>query len=291
MSTPGPLETLYTVGRGPALPLPQDLSALYGRLEFPPRPGRPWVIGNFVSTLDGVVALNTPGTRTGGGEISGFNEHDRMVMGVLRAIADAVVIGAGTLRSVPDHRWIAPYIYPPLQQAYQQVRDQLGQAEPPLQVIVTAQGEVDLALPVFQSGEVPVQIVTTPTGADRLSRQVYPSWVQISVAEGTGAVSAAAVLASIARTRSCNRILVEGGPKLMSNFFAEELLDELFLTLAPQVAGRDGSTERPGFVDGKQFAPTHPVWGNLVDLRRSGSHLFLRYAFSGTARATPGAQR
>ena len=67
----------------------------------------------------------------------------------------------------------------------------------------------------------------------------------------------------------------------MTHFFAEGLLDELFLTLAPQVAGRDDSSERPGFVDGKHFAPEHPVWGTLIDLRRSKSHLFLRYAFPG----------
>jgi hypothetical protein len=47
------------------------------------------------------------------------------------------------------------------------------------------------------------------------------------------------------------------------------------------VVGRDGSTERPGFVDGKLFAPDSPRWGALVDLRRSSSHLFLRYAFPG----------
>jgi hypothetical protein len=73
----------------------------------------------------------------------------------------------------------------------------------------------------------------------------------------------------------------------MGNFFEEGLLDELFLTLAPQVAGRDGSTERPGLVDGKQFAPEHPLWGTLVDLRRGGSHLFLRYAFARTADSRP----
>jgi riboflavin biosynthesis pyrimidine reductase len=48
-------------------------------------------------------------------------------------------------------------------------------------------------------------------------------------------------------------ILVEGGPLLMGDFFAERLLDELFLTLAPQIAGRDGSVERPGFVAGKRL--------------------------------------
>ena len=74
-------------------------------------------------------------------------------------------------------------------------------------------------------------------------------------------------------------ILVEGGPLLIGEFFAEQQLDELFLTLAPQIAGRDDSVERPGLVTGKLFAPEHPIWGRLVGVKRSGSHLFLRYAF------------
>ena len=70
-----------------------------------------------------------------------------------------------------------------------------------------------------------------------------------------------------------------GGPQLLGDFFAEGLLDELFLTLAPQIAGRDTSTERPGLVTGQRFAPEHPLWGTLVSVKRAGSHLFLRYAF------------
>ena len=57
---------------------------------------RPHVFSNFVTTLDGVVSLNTKG-HASGGDISGFNAQDRMVMGLCRAIADVVIIGTGTL--------------------------------------------------------------------------------------------------------------------------------------------------------------------------------------------------
>lgn len=280
MSALEPLETLYVSERGPTAPLPGALSALYGRLAFPPRTGRPYVIGNFVSTLDGVVALNTPGVRSGGAEISGFNAHDRMVMGLLRAIAGATVVGAGTLRSVPNHIWTANAIYPPLADAYQRLRADLGLTEPPLTVIVTARGEVDLSLPVFQSDETSTLIVTTRAGGELLAGQSAPPSMRISVMEGDGSVSAADVLRAISRERACDVVLTEGGPTLMSEFIAAGLLDELFLTLAPQVAGRDRSTPRPGFVDGSLFAPERPAWGTLVDVRRGGSHLFLRYAFA-----------
>jgi hypothetical protein len=111
MNTLIPLEALYDVEHGSAVPLPPDLATLYGSLQFQAHRGRPYVMGNFVSTLDGVVTLNMPG-QSGGGPISGFNQHDHLVMGLLRAVADAVIVGAGTLRAVQEHRWTAAYIAP-----------------------------------------------------------------------------------------------------------------------------------------------------------------------------------
>jgi riboflavin biosynthesis pyrimidine reductase len=279
MTEPAPLETLFDVTRGTDLPLPEELTAVYGDLRFPAHPGRPHVFGNFVATLDGVVSLGVPG-KAGGGEISGFNPHDRMVMGLLRAVADAVVIGAGTLHTAsPDHRWTADYVYPPLADAYQSLRASLGKPDPPLNVVVSASGELDLDRRLFRSGEVPVLIVTSPSGAERIGAHALPPSVQVVVYDNPGTFSARSVLAAICRARPSERVLVEAGPRLMGDFLAEEQLDELFLTLAPQVAGRDGSLERPGLVAGKRFAPEDPRWGTLVSLKRAGSHLFLRYSF------------
>jgi len=237
------------------------------------------VIGNFVTTLDGVVTLNEPG-HASGGDISGFNRHDQLVMGLLRAVADAVIVGAGTLRSVPQHRWTAQYIYPAQALAYQQLRTSLGRPAQPLNVIVTAHGEVNLSLPVFQSGEVPVLLVTTTQGAERLSVQRLPPGVELQAIQSTGPLSASVILEAVNRVRQSEVILVEGGPQLLGDFLAGRLLDELFLTLAPQIAGRDGEVERPGLVSGKRFAPEHSLWGTLVSVKRAGSHLFLRYAFA-----------
>src|SRR5215471_6092226 len=93
--------------------LPPELASVYGRLAFPPHAGRPYVIGNFVTSLDGVTSLQVPG-KAGGGPISGSNPYDHLVMGLLRAAADAVIVGAGTLRASPHHVWSAAYIYPEL---------------------------------------------------------------------------------------------------------------------------------------------------------------------------------
>ncbi|MBI3942304.1 MAG: dihydrofolate reductase family protein [Chloroflexi bacterium] len=282
MSAIGPLEALYDAGEGEGLPLPGVLAELYGELGFPAHAGRPYVIANFVSTLDGVVSLNVPG-HMGGVDISGANQHDRVVMGLLRAVADAVIIGAGTLRATPRHLWTAEHVYPALAAAYRELRAALGKETVPLQVIVTGRGEIDLGQPVFQSGKVPVLIVTTHQGRQALAQKDLPSWVQVEAAtEGATltvgtALSVQEILEAVGRARSCDLILSEAGPHLMGDLLAANAVDELFLTLAPQIAGRDGKVERPGLVAGKSFAPEHPRWHRLISVKRGGEHLFLRY--------------
>jgi riboflavin biosynthesis pyrimidine reductase len=276
-----PLEYLYEADRGEngrEIPLPPILAALYGHLGFPARSQQPLVIGNFITTLDGVAAFNDTDL-VGGGDIGGSNKQDRMVMGLLRAVADAVVIGAGTQRSVPKHRLAAQYIYPGLADVFQELRITMGKSEPPLNVIVTARGDLNLALPIFQSGEVPVLIVTNTHGEERIRQQRLSPSVQVISVHGSGLLSASDILNAIRLARQSEILLVEGGPQLMGNFLEERRLDELFLTLAPQVAGRDKFAQRPGLVAGKLFAPEHPLWGTLIGVKRGGSHLFLRYAF------------
>jgi riboflavin biosynthesis pyrimidine reductase len=279
MIPPAPLESLFDAARGDDLPLPPDLSALYGPLRFPACDGRPYVIGNFVTTLDGVASLSATGLE-GGGPISGSNPHDRMVMGLLRAVADAVIVGAGTLRSVPRHLWTAEYIFPPLADSYRQLRAALEKHASPLNVIVTARGEIEPALPVFRSGDVKTLVVTTPAGARSIRERGLSGTVGIEEVKSAGGIGARTILAAIGRVRPGKIFLVEGGPQLMGDFFAGKCLDELFLTLAPQIAGRDATVERPGFVAGKRFAPEHPLWGALTGVKRGGSHLFLRYVFA-----------
>jgi riboflavin biosynthesis pyrimidine reductase len=273
------LESLFDAARGDDLPLPSDLSAFYGPLRFPTCDGRPYVIGNFVTTLDGVASLSDPGL-PGGSAISGSNPHDRMVMGLLRSVADAVIVGAGTLRSVPRHLWTAEYIFPNLAGSYRTLRVASGKSEPPLNVIVTARGQIDPDLPVFRSGEVRTLVVTTPEGARSIRERGLSGTVGIEEVKSAGGFGAREILSAVGHVRPGKIYLVEGGPRLMGDFLAERCLDELFLTLAPQVAGRDGTDERPGFVAGKRFAPERPLWGTLAGAKRGGDHLFLRYSFA-----------
>jgi riboflavin biosynthesis pyrimidine reductase len=239
----------------------------------------PHVFSNFVTTLDGVVSFNTRG-HASGGDISGFSAQDRMVMGLLRAVADMVIIGAGTLCADRRHVWTAAAIFPELAGEYHRLSEALGQRGPPLNVVVSGSGRIDLRLPIFTSGKVRALIMTTNAGAKRLRAQRASDSVDIRAIRGSGTtIAASAILAEANRVRPGQRILVEGGPRLLGDFYAEHLVDEQFLTVAPQIAGRDVGDRRLSLVMGKTFGPGEAPWGTLVDVRRGGSHLFQRYSF------------
>jgi riboflavin biosynthesis pyrimidine reductase len=275
-----PLERLAEFRAGDAVPLPARLARLYGPLRLPRVRSRPYVYSNFVSSLDGVVSFNVRG-HASGGDISGFSPVDRMVMGLLRACADAIVIGAGTLAADARHVWTPQAIYPSLAQDYAKLRRALGLAPVPCNVVVTGSGLVGLRLPIFASGEVPALIVTTPAGAARLRAQRIPATVALRVVRASrGTISPRAILATVRRALGARRILVEGGPHLLGDLYAARLIDEQFLTIAPQFVGRDTGDRRLSLVMGRLFAPGHGRWATLRDVRRGREHLFLRYAFA-----------
>lgn len=277
MSLPAPLVTLLEPDEtDDLLPLPPALASRYGRLAFPASSDRPYVIANFVETLDGVVSLGVTG-HAGGGDISGNNELDRMVMGLLRATADAVIIGAGVLRVSPTHFWTPDAAYSPLAGEYQQLRDALGKPGPPLHVIVSGSGLIDLTLPVFASERVPVLVVTTENGYGRLSTIDVPDSVTVAVGGDGLNLSGRTIIDAIRRSRPCEIILSEAGPHLFGTLIDSGSVDELFVTLAPQIAGRDADAARLGLVEGITFAPEVPFWAELISLKQGGSHLFLRY--------------
>ena len=78
--------------------LPEAICAFYaGDWHIPDPKERPYIYSNFVISRDGRVSFNEPG-HLGGGEVSGFNPHDRWLMALLRARADAIIMGDNTLR-------------------------------------------------------------------------------------------------------------------------------------------------------------------------------------------------
>jgi riboflavin biosynthesis pyrimidine reductase len=73
------------------------------------------------------------------------------------------------------------------------------------------------------------------------------------------------------------RLLHEGGPTLFGQFLGANVVDELFLTLSPQVAGRKADAIRPGLVQGVEFMPECAPGFQLLSVRQRAEHLYLRY--------------
>jgi riboflavin biosynthesis pyrimidine reductase len=248
--------------------MPRELEAIYGRLGFADRV----LYSNFVTSLDGVVTLGSE--PSAGSIISGRNMADRFLMGLLRACADAVLLGAGTLRATPGHRWTPEHIYPAMAAAFAQLRQNLGRKPSPRLVVFTTGGEIDLSHPAVVGG---ATVVTSRAGVKTLQGRLPESCDVIEVGT-SGAVDVASAVAEL-RARGYDVLLTEGGPHLVGELIKKDLLDEAFITISPVVAGRDREV-RHGMVAGVEILPARQLWSRLLSVRRGGDFLFLRYGLN-----------
>jgi riboflavin biosynthesis pyrimidine reductase len=262
-----PLTLLYERPGGPLFDLPDELRRLYGGgIGFPRRS----LITNFVSTIDGVVAI--PGLRQSNRLISDASEADRFVMGLLRACADAVLVGSGTMLASPTALWTAERAYSPAADAYVELRGRIGRATRPEIAIVTGSGSIDLAHPVLEAGAL---VLTTERGAAELGNRL-PASSQTVVLPGREDVDLRAAVAFL-RDRGNELILSEGGPTLFGSLLAAGLVDELFLTISPLLAGRSQSAARSSLVEETELLPSDRLRTRLLGARSHGDHLFVRY--------------
>jgi riboflavin biosynthesis pyrimidine reductase len=268
--------------------LSASLTDLYdGDLRFPASPaGRPFVIANFVSTLDGVVSYQIKG-QAGGSTISGSDPADRFIMGLLRASADAVMVGARTVQDVsPESLWIPEYSYPDAKYLYNDYRANiLHKPEYPFLVVVSGNGRLDLERAIFRTPGMRTIVITTAAGRDALARAgaTKLSSVQIHALDARGGtIDPLAILRLLYTQLGVRRLLHEGGPTLFGQFLAKEAIDELFLTLSPQIAGRRTDAIRPGLVQGTEFMPNCAPWFQLLSVKQSAAHLYLRYQSTGS---------
>jgi riboflavin biosynthesis pyrimidine reductase len=256
-------------------PIPDPLREAYGgSLLIPLREDRATVLMNFVATLDGVVALG-PGEQAGGAVISGHNDADRFVMALLRAVADIVLMGAGTVAGGSSHQWTAAHLQPVFAPVFREWRAALGLAEEPTVVIVSGGGDLRLGRRGLDDPSVPVVVATTPTGAGRLRQSGLPGHARIEVAGGGDHLVGEEIAEILARVGG-RVVLSEGGPHLYGDLVAADLVDELFLTLAPQIVGR-GEGGRLGLIEGVELSAEGARWHELASIKRDRDHLFLRY--------------
>ncbi|MGD0731920.1 MAG: dihydrofolate reductase family protein [Terracidiphilus sp.] len=267
----------------PETALPQELRELYdGDLRLhAPGAARPFVIANFVSTLDGVVSYEIK-NNSGGSAISGANPPDRFIMGLLRASADAVLVGAGTLRDLSAKSlWTPEYVYPDAKRLYAEYRvNALHKPEYPLLAIVSASGQLELERAVFRTPAMRTVVITTSAGKDELTRRGAATLDSLdlhALDSNTGAIAPQAMLELLQSQYAVKTLLHEGGPTLFGQFLAADAIDELFLTLSPQIAGRGRDAARPALVQGVQFMPDSAPWFQMVSLKEQAAYLYLRY--------------
>lgn len=275
------MHTLYERAPAPANTLPPELAAAYdGGLVVPDgQPGeRPYVLVNFIETLDGVISYTQPGEPYQG-TVGGKSDTDHMVMGILRARADAVIFGAGSLREDKGHIHTPAFISPPHAEAYAAMRAALGKGETqPLSVVMSASGQIDLDERTFHSPDLRVVVVTTDVGEERLRGEPLPVGVEVRAVDGAATVDVQAMLRLLADDYGVRVALNEGGPLVLASFLAAGAVDELFLTLAPQLAGRAVERPRRALVEGVAFSPADAPNARILSVKQAGEHLFLRYA-------------
>ena len=254
-------------GPGHELPLPPALRGVYGGdLALP----EPCLYANFVATVDGVVAVpSLPGSNR---LISGGSEADRFLMGTLRAAADAVLIGSGTLRASPQGRWRPETVYPPAAESFAALRHELGYDASPRVAVLTASGSIAPEHPVLADGAL---VLTTETGAARLAG-LLPDAAELAVLPGDAEVDVGAAV-SLLYSRGHRRILSEAGPHVFGSLVEADLVDDLFLTVSPLLAG-SGMSASYGLVEGAALLPERTEEAGLRSVRLHGSHLFLHYA-------------
>jgi riboflavin biosynthesis pyrimidine reductase len=178
--------------------------------------------------------------------------------------------------------WTSEFIYPPEAASYSELRQSLGLAPSPRLVVVSASGNLDGSAPALAQGAL---VVTTQLGYERL-RGRLPEASTLRVLRPDGYIEPSEILELI-RAEGHGLVLTEGGPTLLGSFLGANLVDELFLTLSPLLAGGEGAGRRH-LVEGVGFEGDCLRQAVLMSVRRSGAHLFLRYDLEAARKAAAG---
>jgi riboflavin biosynthesis pyrimidine reductase len=263
--------------RDSARGLPEAVRDVYrGDWVIPETASGLYCYSNFVMSHDGRVSFNVAG-HEGGGDVSDFNPHDQWLMGLLRARADAVIVGANTLRTESEHIWTSEFIYPEDAEGFANLRDAENRSRNPVQVFVTRSGDITSDAAVFHDSSLSIVVVTSHEGQKNLAVAGLPH-VSVVVA-GEKDVDIPRALKVLRDEFGVQTLLCEGGPRVYGAFVSSKALDEEFLTLSPVLVGAGEGQSRPGLIEGFALNPGSPQRARLLSVRRASDHLFLRTQF------------
>lgn len=233
-----------------------ELAAAYAYPEPQVTGGRPWLRANMVSTLDGAAQHE-------GRSQPISSAADMRIFGTLRALADVVVVGAETVRR-------EGYRPARARAEFAELRAAAGQGPAPAIAVVSTSLDLDFSLPLFTSPLVPTLILTGAGAPAQRVAEAERAGARVLVAgDGAGIDPARAVraLADAGHTR----LLTEGGPRLLGQLAAADVLDELCLTISPMLTAGDAQR----IAGGPSVADPHRF--TLACLLEEDGFLFTRY--------------
>lgn len=244
-----------------------SLPGLYAYPDEPAHAGRPWIRANMVASADGAATVSG---RSGG--LS--READRTVFGVLRALADVVLVGAGTVRA----------------EAYRPARVAerwawLREGRPPAPPIAVLSRSLDLGQDCAlltdttgltgTTGRARTIVITVQAApADRKAAMARNAELIIAGEDRVDLRSAIAALAAMGH----RRILTEGGPHLLGQIIEAGLLDELCLTMSPLLAGSGPGRIVQGMPEDAERPGLAPL--SLAHVIEDQGYLLCRYVRS-----------
>jgi riboflavin biosynthesis pyrimidine reductase len=293
-----PFEVFFDASE-PNPELPSGLVRFAGNIGFPaPTTNRPWVYSNFVQSLDGMVTF---GGEHPEGKWVAQSRHDRWMMDLLRAHADAVLYGSRSLIEETLHGGIrGGPVFRITDPALLRLRhESLGRGKQKT-IVVTGSGRLRVSdYRLFQSDEVTSWIVTTRKGKERLGDHGTTRVLVFDESQGEReSVDLAALLRSLREEHGVRYLLCEGGPTLNGNLARGGCIDEKFLTIAPQEIGplspgpepgsqlpnssRDvrSSPRRLSTIEGPGFSIESARWYRWIGCRKAGDHEFNRYRYT-----------
>ncbi|MFC7218405.1 pyrimidine reductase family protein [Streptomyces polyrhachis] len=216
-----------------------------------------WLRANMVSSLDGAAHVGSRSQPLS-------SEADMRIFGVLRALADVVVVGAETVRQ-------EGYRPARAREAFAARRRERGQTPAPAIAVLSVSLDLDFGQPLFTEPLTPTLILTGERAPAERVEAARAAGAQVVLA-GPGAGAAPLDAVRALADRGLGRILCEGGPRVLASFAAAGALDELCLTLAPRVALGDA----PRVMEGKTELPV-PRDFALGSLMEEAGFLFTRY--------------
>lgn len=233
-----------------------DPLAIYDAITWPVREDRPYIALNMVSSIDGRTTV------AGGHSERLGSDLDHALMRRIRAHADVVLCGAETVRSTP--------VYPGVGPDEVELRRRRGLSDQPRAAVLST----SLALPWTRrfGTDAPLPpIVFTCEAAPRERLAEAERHAEVHVV-GRASVDIAAVVTILHRDYGAARILAEGGPRLNGLLLEAGLIDELFWTIAPKLAG--GAEDLSMIAGAPQLSlPRY----RLLSIFEHDSELFLRY--------------